>query len=133
MVDLQSSVQPTWQHFGQDLLTLLPPLVGSVLVLVVGVLAGVIVGRITRKLLMMARINERAARVGVASSLDAVGISSTAALLAKLVKWMVIFASTILAMYLLDARLASLGADGKPDSGDEIIFENGQMVRGTSE
>jgi hypothetical protein len=30
-------------------------------------------------------------------------------------------------------RLASLGADGKPDSGDEIIFENGQMVRGTSE
>ncbi|MFL6215818.1 MAG: type II secretion system protein GspG [Blastocatellia bacterium] len=29
--------------------------------------------------------------------------------------------------------LASLGADGKPDSGDEIVFENGQMVKGASE
>ena len=30
-------------------------------------------------------------------------------------------------------RLASLGADGKPDSGDEIIFENGQLVKGASQ
>jgi hypothetical protein len=30
-------------------------------------------------------------------------------------------------------RLASLGADGKPDSGDEIIFENGQMIKGAGE
>lgn len=30
-------------------------------------------------------------------------------------------------------RLASLGADGKPDSGDEIIFENGRLVKGASE
>ena len=30
-------------------------------------------------------------------------------------------------------RLASLGADGKPDSGDEIVFENGQLVKGASE
>jgi Type II secretion system (T2SS), protein G len=30
-------------------------------------------------------------------------------------------------------HLASLGADGKPDSGDEIVFENGQMVKGAQE
>lgn len=30
-------------------------------------------------------------------------------------------------------RLASLGADGKPDTGDEIVFENGQLVKGASE
>jgi hypothetical protein len=30
-------------------------------------------------------------------------------------------------------RLASLGADGKPDSGDVIIFENGQMIKGAGE
>ncbi|HKP14348.1 MAG TPA: type II secretion system protein GspG [Blastocatellia bacterium] len=30
-------------------------------------------------------------------------------------------------------RLASLGADGKPDSGDEIVFENGQQVKGAGE
>jgi hypothetical protein len=30
-------------------------------------------------------------------------------------------------------RLASLGADGKPDSGDEIVFENGRMVKGAGE
>ena len=30
-------------------------------------------------------------------------------------------------------RLASLGADGKPDSGDEIVFENGEMVKGAGE
>jgi Type II secretion system (T2SS), protein G len=26
-------------------------------------------------------------------------------------------------------RLASLGADGKPNSGDEIVFENGQLIK----
>jgi hypothetical protein len=30
-------------------------------------------------------------------------------------------------------RLASLGPDGKPNTGDEIVFENGQMVRGAIE
>ena len=30
-------------------------------------------------------------------------------------------------------RLTSLGPDGKPDSGDEIVFENGQLVTGASE
>jgi len=30
-------------------------------------------------------------------------------------------------------RLASLGPDGKPESGDEIVFENGQLVKGASE
>lgn len=30
-------------------------------------------------------------------------------------------------------RLASLGPDGKPDSGDEIVFENGQLVKGAGE
>ncbi|MBI3650115.1 MAG: type II secretion system protein GspG [Acidobacteria bacterium] len=30
-------------------------------------------------------------------------------------------------------RLVSLGPDGKPNSGDEIILENGQVVKGASE
>jgi hypothetical protein len=30
-------------------------------------------------------------------------------------------------------RLASLGPDGKPRTGDEIIIENGQLVKGASE
>ena len=30
-------------------------------------------------------------------------------------------------------RLASLGADGKPDTGDEIVFENGQLVKGAGQ
>lgn len=30
-------------------------------------------------------------------------------------------------------RLASLGPDGKPDTGDEIVFENGQLVKGAAE
>jgi len=30
-------------------------------------------------------------------------------------------------------RLASMGADGKPNSGDEIVFENGRLVKGASE
>jgi type II secretion system (T2SS) protein G len=30
-------------------------------------------------------------------------------------------------------RLSSLGPDGKPDTGDEIVFENGQMVKGAIE
>lgn len=30
-------------------------------------------------------------------------------------------------------RLASLGADGRPNTGDEIVIENGQLTRGASE
>lgn len=30
-------------------------------------------------------------------------------------------------------RLASLGPDGKPDTGDEVIIENGQLIKGASE
>ena len=30
-------------------------------------------------------------------------------------------------------RLASMGPDGKPSTGDEIVFENGQMVKGAAE
>ncbi|MGA9769500.1 MAG: type II secretion system protein GspG [Blastocatellia bacterium] len=30
-------------------------------------------------------------------------------------------------------RLASLGPDGKPNTGDDIVFENGQMVKGATE
>ena len=30
-------------------------------------------------------------------------------------------------------RLTSLGPDGKPDSGDDIVFENGRLVKGTDE
>jgi hypothetical protein len=30
-------------------------------------------------------------------------------------------------------RLVSLGPDGKPRTGDEIVFENGQLVKGAAE
>jgi type II secretion system (T2SS) protein G len=30
-------------------------------------------------------------------------------------------------------RLASLGADGKPDTGDDIVFENGRLTKGADE
>jgi hypothetical protein len=30
-------------------------------------------------------------------------------------------------------RLSSLGPDGKPQTGDEIVFENGQMVKGATQ
>ena len=30
-------------------------------------------------------------------------------------------------------QLRSLGPDGKPDTGDDIVFENGRMVKGTGE
>jgi hypothetical protein len=30
-------------------------------------------------------------------------------------------------------RLVSLGPDGKPDTGDEVIIENGQLIKGASE
>ncbi len=98
---------PTFQRFQQDAVALLPQAVASLLVLVLGVALGILIGRVTRKLLMMSGVNQRAARAGIAESLNAVGISSTAALLATIVKWFVIFSSTIVAMYLLDARLAS--------------------------
>ncbi len=98
---------PSWHQVYQDLVVVLPHVVGSLIVLALGVGLGILVGRIASSLLRLTDIDRRAANVGVAGSLQAIGVTSTARLLARLLEWFVIFSSTIVAMYLLDSRLAS--------------------------
>ncbi len=104
---LQNTPLPSWQHFRQEVVDLLPHVIGSLLVLVAGILLGVVVGRVARRLLSMTNVDRRAANVGVAGSLATFGVASTGRLLAGILQWFVIFSSTIAALYLLDSRLAS--------------------------
>lgn len=98
---------PSWQQVQQNVAVVLPHVAGSLIVLALGVLLGILAGRITWRMLRVTDLDRRVANAGVASSLQTVGVSSTAKLLAYAVEWLVIFSSTIVALYLLDWRLAS--------------------------
>ncbi len=103
----QTASLPSWQQVQQNLAAIFPHLVGSLVVLVLGIVLGVLVGRVTWRLLRRTDIDRRAANAGIASSLATVGVVSTARLLARLLQAFIIFSSTIVALYLLDWRLAS--------------------------
>ncbi len=98
---------PSWQHFQQQLTDILPHVIGSLVVLVAGILVGLVIGRLTRALLAKTGIERHSANAGVTASLEAIGVRSTGALLAGVLQWLVIFSSSIVALYLLDSRLAS--------------------------
>ncbi len=98
---------PPWEQLYRDMATLLPHVAGSLIVLALGVFLGLLTGRIASRLLRMINLDRHAAHAGVAESLQAVGISSSASLLATIVQWFIIVSSTIVALYLFDWRLAS--------------------------
>ncbi len=98
---------PPWHQIYRDLVAVLPHVAGSLIVLALGVGLGILAGRIAWKVLRLTDIDRRAANVGVAGSLETIGVGSTAKLLARLLEWFIIFSSTIVALYLLDSRLAS--------------------------
>jgi hypothetical protein len=104
---IQNPVLSAWQTFQEHAAAVLPHVMTSLIVLVLGVLLGMIAGRVANRLLKTSGLDQHAARFGLAGSLEAIGISSTVGLLARILQWFIIFSSSILALYSLDARLAS--------------------------
>lgn len=104
---LVSIIGKSWNEVGRQVAQALPNLLAAFLLFAFGVLAGVVVGRVARWTLVAARVDRAATRLGVAEPLAQLGITSVARLVAATLKWTVISAAFIPALYTLDPRVAS--------------------------
>lgn len=96
-----------WQRFFEQAVWILPHVLAGLIVLGLGVLLALAVQRFGNSLRLASRIDRRLARIGVSSALESIGIRSSVAAIAGVLKWSIIFAAAMLALYSLDARLAS--------------------------
>jgi len=104
---LKTVLAEAWQQFAVQAVHALPNVLASLLILAVGILLAVVAGRLALWMLTAAHVDRGAARLGVAASLERLGITSTAHVLARLLTWCIIVLAFIPALFSLDARLAS--------------------------
>jgi Mechanosensitive ion channel, conserved TM helix len=104
---LRSVLGEAWQQFAVQVMHVLPNVLASLLILATGILLAIVAGRVALWLLMAAQVDRAAARLGVASFLERLGISSVTQLLARLLTWGIVLLAFIPALFSLDARLAS--------------------------
>src|SRR5512142_3290778 len=107
MSTIQTVLGQAWQQFRDQTVAILPHVLAGLLVFVVGIVLGLIVGRLANWLLAKSDIDRRAARLGLTTSLEAVGISSVVRIVVAAVQIVIVLIASILALYSLDARLAS--------------------------
>ncbi len=100
-------VDQVWQQLQAQTLVLLPKVMGSALVLMLGALIAAVLGRMARWALRSAHFDRRAARLGLSSPLETIGVSSSASALVRLLQAVVLLSTSILALYAVDPRLAS--------------------------
>ncbi len=104
---IQTVMTQAWQQFRDQTFTVLPHVLASLFIFVSGLLLGAVVTRLADWALRSSNIDRGSARLGLASSLEAIGIRSTARLLVTAVQASILLLTSILALYSLDARLAS--------------------------
>jgi hypothetical protein len=102
-----SVMQESWKQLAAQLGHVLPNLVAALVIFMIGVAAGVTVAAIARRALVAARVDRGAARLGLAEPLARLGVTSPARLIAHALKWAIIAAAFIPALYTLDPRAAS--------------------------
>jgi hypothetical protein len=97
----------SWTLFEEQFVSLVPRVLASLLVLLVGLALGAVVRRVGNWLLVAARIDRRLADLGLTSALETVGIRNTVAVAARVLQAVIVFVAGMLALYSLDPRLAS--------------------------
>jgi len=103
----QTVVQLAWGRFVGQAMGALPHVLASLLVLALGLVVGAIVSRVTNRMLTSSQLDRVAARLGLSPSLEAIGISSSVRLAGRTLHWLIVLAASMVALYSLDARLAS--------------------------
>ncbi len=96
-----------WGQFDDEVVTVLPHILASLFVFVLGLMMGVVAGRLLTWMLSFGQLDRYAERVGLAPSLRAIGIASTARALVVVLQGGIVLFASLLALYSLDARLAS--------------------------
>jgi hypothetical protein len=100
-------VDQVWRQFQAQTLLLLPKVMGCVFVLMLGLLTALVVGRVAAWALRSAHTDRWAARLGLSSPLETIGVGSSVAALARLLQAAILLSASILALYSVDSRLAS--------------------------
>lgn len=104
---IRGVLSDAWQRFAEQVVTVLPHVLAAILLLLIGVALGMVVRRVGNWLLVASQVDRRLARLGINSALETVGIRSSVAALARALQWAIVFVTAMLALYSLDARLAS--------------------------
>ncbi len=107
MDTIQTILGQAWQQFRDQTFAILPHVLASLLVVVVGIVLGLLVARLANWVLRASSIDRAAARLGLTSSLEALGVSSIVRLIATGLQGVILLLACTLALYSLDARLAS--------------------------
>ncbi len=107
MYTIQTVLGQAWQQFSDQTFAILPHVLAGLLVFGVGIVLGLIIGRLANWLLVKSDIDRRASRLGLTTSLEAFGISSVVRIVVAALQIVIVLIASILALYSLDARLAS--------------------------
>jgi hypothetical protein len=76
-------------------------------VLLLGLLMAAIVGRLAAWVLRAAQLDRRAARLGLSTPLQTIGVASSVSALVRVLQAAILLAASIMALYSVDQRLAS--------------------------
>ncbi len=104
---IQSVITEAWQQFRDQTFAVLPHLLASLFVFTAGIVLGLVVTRVANWALKGSSIDRGAARLGLASPLQALGIPSVVRLVAGALQAVILLLASTVALYSLDARLAS--------------------------
>lgn len=104
---MQAILERSWQLLAEEAMEILPNALAGLVILVLGVLVGVLFRRIAQRLLGATQLDRRAQRLGLAGTLESIGILSCVRFLAQALEWLIILLAFMLAFYSLSPRLAS--------------------------
>ncbi len=104
---ISTVLQQAWQQFRDQTFTLMPHVLASLLVFVVGIVLGIVITRVANWTLRAANLDRQAERLGLTAPLELIGVSSAVRVVAAVLQATILLFASILALYSLDARLAS--------------------------
>ena len=104
---LRTVLGEAWQQFVVQVVQVLPNALAGLLVLAIGIVLAFVAGRVSLWLLSAAQVDRGAARLGILPSLERLGVSSVAKLLARFLRWGIVLLAFVAALFSLDPRLAS--------------------------
>ncbi len=104
---IKAILERSWQLLTAEAIEILPNTLAGLVILALGVLFGLLFRRIAQRLLGATQLDRRAQRLGLAGTLESIGILSAVQFLAHALEWLMILLAFMLAFYSFSPRLAS--------------------------
>lgn len=103
---IHTVISETLGHLQAQVTAVLPRVMAALLIVSVGALAGWVIGRATNWVLGARHLDRTVARLGLARSLETIGVRSSVRTLSTAARWLVILLASVMALGVLDGRLA---------------------------